>query len=277
MQYGSNSIYLDVDTSSAGFNAVPNYFASLDGDSGHWQLDGINAIYSPTATGFRIYLRDDLGNPMTPDNANDRGWNIQWTGIPKAESLAGSTVSGATNWKQYGSNSIYVDVDTTKAGFSDTPLYFTSIGGRYSQWEVDGASAVYSPTDTGFRIYVRDDLSNYLTPETANQRGWNVQWIGVPKSDNEAGSTASEATNWKQYGSNSIYADVETNKAGFTNTPQYFTSIAGLYNHWEAKGINAIYSPSPTSFRIYLRDDLNKYMTPEIANQREWTVQWAAI
>ena len=275
MQYGQNSIYVDVDTTLAGFAEPPLYFASLGGYYRQWEVDGINAIYYPTADGFRIYLRNELDNYLTPDQANERGWYIQWTGIPRTEVNAGSTVQGATDWKQYSSNSIYVDVDTTKAGFIDTPLYFTSIVGDYRQWEVDGINAIYLPTKTGFRIYLRDELSNYLTPELANQMGWKVQWIGIPKSDNQADSTAYKATNWKQYGSNSIYINVATNTE-LTRIPMYFTSIAGDYRHWEVDGIKAIYSPTPTGFTVYLRDELSDYLTPQIANQMGWRLQWAA-
>jgi len=275
VQYGENSIYVDVDTTLAGFTETPLYFASLGGYYSQWGVDGINAIYSPTQTGFRIYLRNELDNSLTPHNANERGWYIQWTGVPKAESVAGSTVMGATEWKQYSSNSIYVDVDTTKAGFIDTPLYFTSIGGNYCHWEADGTNAIYSPMSTGFRIYLRDELSNYLTPELANQMGWNVQWIGVQKTDDQAGSTTYKATDWMQYGSNSIYVDVAPN-TDLTYTPMYFTSIAGDSRHWEVDGIKAIYSPSPSGFTIYLRDELSDYLTPEMANYLRWNMQWAA-
>lgn len=275
MKNDDSSIYVDVDTSLAGFTDTPLYFATLGGDYRQWEVDGINAIYYPTAQGFRIYLRNELDNYLTPDNANERGWYIQWTGVPRTEKNAGSTVRGATDWKQYSSNSIYIDIDTTKAEFIDTPLYFTSIGGDYRQWEVDGTNAIYSPTRTGFRIYLRDELSNYLTPELANQMGWKVQWIGVQKVDNQAGSTAYKTTNWKQYGINSIYVDVATN-TGLTYTPMYFTSIAGDYRQWEVDGIKAIYSPTPAGFTIYLRDELSDYLTPELANQMGWRLQWAA-
>ena len=275
VQYGENSIYVDVDTSLAGFTETPLYFASLGGYYRQWEVDGFDAIYYPTAEGFRIYLRNELDNSLTPDNANERGWYIQWTGIPKTENMVGSTVRGATDWRQYGRNSIYADVDTAAAGFIDTPLYFTSLGGYSNHWEVDGINAIYSPTRTGFRIYLRDELSDYLTPGLANQMGWIVQWLGVQITDNQAGSTAYKATNWRQYGSNSIYVDVATN-TGLTYTPMYFTSIAGDYGQWEVDGIKAIYSPSPSGFTIYLRDELSDYLTPELANQMAWRMQWAA-
>jgi hypothetical protein len=273
-QYGTDALYLDVDTNSAGFNQVPYYMASLNGSYCQWEADGINAIYSPTTTGFRIYLRDDMGRALTPAFANQMGWTVQWTGIPNGYAKAGSTTYGATNWKQYGSDALYLDVDTSSAGFSSTPLYFTALGGSYCQWEADGVNALYSPTATGFRIYLRDDTGRVLTPAFANQMGWNMQWFGVPKNIPEAGSTTYGATSWKAYGNNALYLDVDTSTAGFTKPPVYFTSLAGSYYQWEANGVSSIYTPSSTGFRTYLRDDTGTALTPAFANQMGWNIQW---
>ena len=275
-QYGSRALYVDVDTSSAGFADTPIYITSLGGCNNHWTMDGISAIYSATPTGFRIYLRDDSGNTITPEIANERGWNLQWIGVPQDMNCAGSTVPGGTDWKQYGSSALYVDVDTSSAGFADTPTYITSLGGSNNHWVMDGVRAIYSATPTGFRIYLLDDSGNTITPEIANQRGWTMQWIGVPQGESFAGSTLAGGTDWKQYGSSALYVDVDTSSAGFADTPTYITSLGGSNNHWAMDGISAIYSATPTGFRIYLRDDLGNTITPEIANQRGWNVQWWA-
>jgi hypothetical protein len=93
---------------------------------------------------------------------------------------SGSTPAGSTNWMQYvGGKGVYVDVNTSGVGFTTTPLYFTSIGGNSSHWATTGATSIYTPTATGFRIYVRwDDYSN-LTPNDANSLGWHINWMGI--------------------------------------------------------------------------------------------------
>jgi RNA polymerase sigma factor (sigma-70 family) len=59
-------IYIDVDTSEAKFKSVPIYLTSLGGDTCHWELTGVSAIYPrldkddkplPLESGFRVYLR----------------------------------------------------------------------------------------------------------------------------------------------------------------------------------------------------------------------------
>jgi hypothetical protein len=45
------------------------------------------------------------------------------------KTASGRTTPGATNWQAERSTTIYVDVDTSAAGFTTTPVYVTSIGG----------------------------------------------------------------------------------------------------------------------------------------------------
>lgn len=74
-------IVIDVDTSAAKFNKAPVYVTSLYGNSGHWATTGGSAVYSPTATGFRVYVRWSDGAPLTPAQAVEFGWRVAWHGI----------------------------------------------------------------------------------------------------------------------------------------------------------------------------------------------------
>lgn len=78
---GSKGLVLDVDTRAAGFAGTPLYFTSIGGTAGHWATTGATSIYSPTKVGFRIYVRWVNGNPLTPKDANDREWHINWYGV----------------------------------------------------------------------------------------------------------------------------------------------------------------------------------------------------
>jgi hypothetical protein len=102
---------------------------------------------------------------------------------------AGSTPVGQTNWQDYIENNvrlgIYVDVDTSAAKFSGTPIYVSAIGGDAWHWLTTGGSAIYSPTATGFRIYVRwssdkdgPNPPNPLEPQFARDNHWYINWIG---------------------------------------------------------------------------------------------------
>ena len=104
---------------------------------------------------------------------------------------SGATVAGSTAWQPYDPSStipgrgIYVDVDTSAAGFTKTPNYVISLCGRTNHWELTGTSAIYSPTNIKFRVYVRLSYNKPgletppLTPAQANAYGWHISWIGV--------------------------------------------------------------------------------------------------
>jgi hypothetical protein len=101
----------------------------------------------------------------------------------------GSTPVGNTAWQQQTSGEgVFVDIDTSSAGFTTTPIYITSIGGTIRHWGTTGGGAIYSPTPTGFRVFVRWAIGGSLTPAEANQYGWHINWIAVPRPGSGDGS-----------------------------------------------------------------------------------------
>ena len=98
------------------------------------------------------------------------------------KTASGRTTPGATNWQVQRSTTIYVDVDTSAAGFTTTPVYVTSIGGDTNHWRTAGGSSVYAATATGFRVFLRWDTISVnqeaLTPADANNYKWHINWIG---------------------------------------------------------------------------------------------------
>jgi hypothetical protein len=94
--------------------------------------------------------------------------------------FAGQTPPGATKWQQYSSgNGVFVDVDTSAAKFTTTPIYVASLGGRTSHWDTTGGSSIYKPTPTGFQIYIRWRENKPMTPVQIGGFAWHVNWIGV--------------------------------------------------------------------------------------------------
>lgn len=97
---------------------------------------------------------------------------------------SGETPAGSTNWQPYSASAgVFVDVDTSEAGFKTTPNYVASIAGRTGHWTTTGGSAIYSPTPNGFKVYVRYSDGRALTPEEANAASWRISWIGVEKTE----------------------------------------------------------------------------------------------
>lgn len=77
-------VYIDVDTSHCGFTSTPNYFTSITGIDHHNNVVGSSGIYSPTPTGFRIYLKHHNrlhGATIDANIANEQSWHLQWMGV----------------------------------------------------------------------------------------------------------------------------------------------------------------------------------------------------
>ena len=68
-----------MDLSGCGFTQPPIISSSLAGNGGHWMATGGSALYSITATGFRVYVNK---GGITPSIATALGWNIDWIASP---------------------------------------------------------------------------------------------------------------------------------------------------------------------------------------------------
>jgi hypothetical protein len=74
-------LHIDVDTSAAKFKKTPVYVASLYGRSGHWGVIGVGSIFTPTATGFSVYINRSDFSPLALDSAVSGEWRVAWIGI----------------------------------------------------------------------------------------------------------------------------------------------------------------------------------------------------
>ena len=90
--------------------------------------------------------------------------------------VLGKTNPQQTNWVSYTPGGVYTDVDTSTAGFTTAPQYFTSLSGAMRHNLARGATSIYQPTAQGFRVYIS---LNGLTPEKAQEWGWTLSWIAV--------------------------------------------------------------------------------------------------
>jgi hypothetical protein len=143
------------------------------------------------ANGFALEIlggSSEFFTPVIVSPIKDGDLSQQWELVPVKEEVpplkiaTGRTEPDATNWVQYQDTGIYVDVDTSAAGFTKTPVYITSLGGDNNHWGVTGASSVYNVNSTGFRVYIRWDKSyrnELLKPEFAKAAKWHINWIGT--------------------------------------------------------------------------------------------------
>ena len=94
---------------------------------------------------------------------------------------AGTTGRSSTNWSNYHTNGLVLDVDIRDCGFVKVPTITTSIEGKGYHWRATGTSAVYSATAQGFRMYLEGGREHGHNPKNgkAAEWKWNVDWIAV--------------------------------------------------------------------------------------------------
>ena len=94
-------------------------------------------------------------------------------------------------------------------------------------------------------------------------------------------SGASKPSDWQQVdGGRGIFVDVEIPSGIFRTSrplPVYVASISGDNNHWATTGASSIYQATCTGFRVYVRWIDGSPLTPDFAQQRNWSINWIGI
>jgi len=137
------------------------------------EVDGSNTneLQSLSVSGNTITLSNTGGSVQVPDPV------LNATG-GRSGLCAGSTTAGV-GWTIYDPTTIRINVNTAGCAFTGTPMYFTSIGGLGSHFELIGASAIYAPSSTGFTVYIKKTGGGSLVPAEAIAGGWEIQWQGI--------------------------------------------------------------------------------------------------
>ena len=137
------------------------------------EVDGSNTneLQTLSVSGDSVTLSNTGGTIALPDPVKkESGGRV---GI-----CAGSTTPGA-GWVAYSATSLQLTVSTVGCAFTGSPMYFTSVGGAGNHFELVGASAIYSPTATGFILYVKKNDESVLTPADAISGAWYINWQGI--------------------------------------------------------------------------------------------------
>lgn len=96
------------------------------------------------------------------------------------------------------------------------------------------------------------------------------------------GRTDPAGTDWQRYNDQDvgIVVDVDATAAGFSGTPQYFTSLGGSSHHWFTTGATSIYGATRKGFKSYIRwPDLeyNGESLQTSARKYDWHINWIAV
>ncbi|CAF2772883.1 unnamed protein product [Rotaria sp. Silwood2] len=79
----SDTIRMNIDTSSCRFENTPMYFTSISGTAGHYLLVGVNAIYEPSRNGFiiNVHSTDNQSADTLMGWSAQYQWNVNWYGF----------------------------------------------------------------------------------------------------------------------------------------------------------------------------------------------------
>jgi len=285
--YGTSGLYINIDTSDCDFDETPRYLASVVGDTAHWQLMGVNSIYKPTASGFRIYVfHPVLRGAYIKHYALRYNWKVSW--MADMGRTSGQTLPGSTGWTKLNGadNALMLDINTKKSALQ-CPMYGVSGGGaqchvRYvvslqgeeDHWRVQGGHAIYNPTLESFRMFLVHPMN--VTETYAENFGWSVAWVG----STDPVVSGISGIQWKPYlqpGANqpedSIFIDVDASAGQYIAPPAYITSISGTAGHWAVTGAGSVINPTVSGFRIFL----TQASSAEYAWTHRWRVNYIAV
>jgi ribosomal protein S11 len=186
-------------------------------------------------------------------------------GLKRGALCAGTTPVGNTDWQVYNER-IFVDVDTSVCGFTETPQYFSALQGTTSHWTSKGRSEIYGPTATGFRVYIYIKV----TPAEANSRKYAIHWIAGSAEQPVEGVCEGQAAGWTKHHKD-MFQTVDTSACNFAARPVYVTSMQGKSSHWTSTGSSEVYSATANKFTQYIdgsdpdKAAANEYKTNYIA------------
>ncbi len=131
----------------------------------------------------------NLGAPTSPTDAVNLSYLSTALAGSSFQDVSGNplkAVCGTTggSWQDYviaTADAVLIDINIPVGTFLSTPVYFTSISGNAGHWRTTGASSIYNPSPTGFRIYINDLNSEDITPALVNNMispgwGWVINW-----------------------------------------------------------------------------------------------------
>ena len=88
-------------------------------------------------------------------------------------------ISPSDVWVNYKGIGITAVINTSQAGFTKTPIYYTAMYGCTSHWELTGMTSIYTPRPDSFTVYLTKDRQASVNPSNAVAYGWRIAWLGI--------------------------------------------------------------------------------------------------
>lgn len=151
-----------------------------------------------------------------------------------------------------------MDIDTSKCGFEEQPMYFTELIGSSHMVRMMGASSIYSPTESGFRIYLNEEVL-HTTPTGSRANSWryHIKWCGVGKATGPTVANVCCGTGPASWGSSRYEGsqNIDAKTCEMKGDPVWITAAEGAINSGPDQfiGTNAGYSQGYRYSHMYIR------------------------
>ena len=173
----------------------------------------------------------------------------------------------SVDWHSYYTTGALMDIDTSKCGFEEQPMYFTELIGSSHIQRMMGASSIYSPTESGFRIYLNEEVL-HTTPTGSRANSWryHIKWCGVGKATGPTVANVCCGTGPASWGSSRYEGsqNIDAKTCEMKGDPVWITAAEGAINSGPDQfiGTNAGYSQDYRYSHMYIRkafDNSNYY------------------
>lgn len=306
-------VFVDVDISECGFLTLPTITTSLDVYSANWETRGTSSVWSATNTKFSIFIQSSVRNAVAKSDPWSVWWiAVGVTSSNQSDNLivngekslspresfrvcSGTTGRTTTDWVDMHGGGVDIWVDISKCGFLTVPTLMTSVEGSANNWIPKGQSVIRGATAETFRHLV--GYGSWISPEAVKNWLWNIDWIAVgltsenntdivilngeePSSTSNnsivcSGSTGRTTTNWLNYESDGIYADVNISGCGFLTVPTVTTSLEGSGDLSKVTGTSSVLFATNTQFRVYI--GTYTWIRSDYAKSQFWNINWLAV
>ncbi|MEZ0074925.1 hypothetical protein [Planotetraspora sp. GP83] len=203
-----------------------------------------------TDTGVEIFNNSGGQGTVTADKADLNGVNTEWV-------QGRSSDDGQITFPKDG-----IDVRQGNGAWGNVHADKADLNGVNTEW-VQGRSS-----DDGWISFPKEGLNVYR----AGTHEWGTVFA---KHGRMASGKTRPGQGWRVYAPNSICIDVDTTAGQFTGNPIYLTSIGGAGGmQYDLVGTSAVYDITANKFSVYLKWRDDRDLTPAMAQQFGWYINW---
>ncbi|MFJ9690794.1 hypothetical protein [Kitasatospora sp. NPDC101183] len=272
----SRIVFVTVDTSAANFEKTPVYVASVAGQKFVANL-GAPGIYGTSNKHFSVGLRWTDQADLSVADAKANGFRLHWIACPQDAEGVASGQTSPDSWRQAQDDPrvVLVDISTSHAGFTETPVHVASVVGDKLTANLSTV-AILDRSRDGFTVGIRLSDQSDLSPGTAKANGFRINWIACPAGLAGLVSGRTDPAAWTQGEDTGIlFTKATAGQANLPQSPAFVASVAGGAKVVEL-GCPGLYGATKAGFTAGVRRSDQAVLPPKFAQDNGIAVDWIA-